>query len=201
MPNWKIHLEVAKRVNDIIKYDDKSYNEFMIGNILPDINNCYLVKDISSKIPHSSTHFYPVHHEGFYEKYKNFFDNPVVVGYYTHLYTDYLWNSDFYSKFKNVNNLSDDDVRILKQKDFKIYNNDFVNNTIKIYDLDELIRKISIIDEVSIIKQDIINVCEYLDKKVIFDEGNYSFYNKCNLDCLLDYTVENIKNKKLKING
>lgn len=199
MPNWKTHLEIAKKVNSYIKYDEKSYNEFLIGNILPDINNCYIVKNISSKLSHSSTHFYPLHDKAFYEKYKDYFDNPVIVGYYTHLCTDYLWNKDFYSKFKNVNNLSEDDVRILKQKDFKIYNNDFVNNSIRIYDLDELIKKISIIDEVSITSQDIINVCDYLDSKVFYDEGGYSFYNKCKLDYLLENTVlkinKNLKNK------
>ena len=49
MPNWKVHLEIAKRLNEKFKYTENQLEEFNLGNILPDINNCFIVKDISKK--------------------------------------------------------------------------------------------------------------------------------------------------------
>ena len=45
MPNWKIHLEIAKRLNKKFNYTQNKLEEFYLGNILPDINNCFIVKD------------------------------------------------------------------------------------------------------------------------------------------------------------
>ena len=47
MPNWKTHLEVDKRLNNKLKLKDNEYIEFLFGNILPDINNAFIVSDIS----------------------------------------------------------------------------------------------------------------------------------------------------------
>ena len=57
MPNWKTHLEVAKRLNSKLKLKDNEYIEHLFGNILPDINNAFIVTDISNKISHNITHF------------------------------------------------------------------------------------------------------------------------------------------------
>ena len=52
MPNWKVHLEIAKRINQKQNYTGKELEEFNLGSILPDINNCYIVTDISKKLDH-----------------------------------------------------------------------------------------------------------------------------------------------------
>ena len=56
MPNWKTHLELGKRLRKNFDYDNKEYNLFLMGNILPDLNNGYMLKDISEKIDHEKTH-------------------------------------------------------------------------------------------------------------------------------------------------
>ena len=101
MPNWKTHLEVAKRLNNKLKLKDNEYIEFLFGNILPDINNAFIVSDISNKISHNITHFNKDTYKGysdFYDEYKDYMNNKVVLGYYTHLYTDYIFNNDFSTK-------------------------------------------------------------------------------------------------------
>ena len=56
MPNWKTHIEIGLRLNEELKYDKKNLNLFLFGSILPDINNGYLITDISNKIEHDITH-------------------------------------------------------------------------------------------------------------------------------------------------
>ena len=46
MPNWKIHFEIGKRVNEELKFDGEDLNLFLLGNILPDLNNKYIVVEI-----------------------------------------------------------------------------------------------------------------------------------------------------------
>ena len=41
MPTWGMHLLIAKKINKKFKITD--YNLFLIGNIITDINNGYLV--------------------------------------------------------------------------------------------------------------------------------------------------------------
>lgn len=49
MPTWGMHLLVAKKLNKKLKIKD--YNLFLIGNIITDINNGYLVQNVSKVIP------------------------------------------------------------------------------------------------------------------------------------------------------
>ena len=57
MPNWKTHIEFGKRVNKKLNYTDKELELFLFGNLLPDINNGYMIPDISTKIDHEITHY------------------------------------------------------------------------------------------------------------------------------------------------
>ena len=102
MPNWKTHLEISKRLNEKYKFNEKDFELFMFGSILPDINNSYVVTGISKKISHDTTHFRSKEVPSyilFAEKYKKQIDdkNPIFVGYVTHLFTDYMWNNNFYT--------------------------------------------------------------------------------------------------------
>ena len=55
MPAWGIHLYTAKKINEKLKI--KNYNSFLIGNIVTDINNGYVVKNISKTKNHKETHY------------------------------------------------------------------------------------------------------------------------------------------------
>ncbi len=102
MPSWGIHLATTKKILEKINIEDK--NDFIFGNILPDILNGYLIKDVSNIVSHKYTHYDTYNQERFssykkfYELYKQNLDNKVILGYLIHLMTDNLWNKEFYNK-------------------------------------------------------------------------------------------------------
>ena len=73
----------------------------LLGNILPDILNGYVIKNISHKLTHNGTHFavevqignHKEHRhdiQGFYNNYYNKFNNPLLLGYYAHMIKNLL---------------------------------------------------------------------------------------------------------------
>ena len=87
MPNWRIHLEVAKRLNQEIQYPEKDFELFQLGNILPDINNAYSLEDVSKVINHRYTHYKHEEkeiHLAFLNQYgKEVKTNPLFFGYFS----------------------------------------------------------------------------------------------------------------------
>ena len=195
MPNWKTHLEVGKRLNKYLKYDEKEFNMFLIGSILPDINNSHIVTDISEKIGHDVTHIRkqknPSYIE-FYNKYSEEIINntPIFVGYFAHIYTDEIWNNHFYQKNEiiQMKDKSHDELRIMKQKDFEIYNSKFIDNIIELGNITEVLEQTMKIVEVSITKKDIEKVIEFLkNQKGI--TGELKLHTEDELTKLLDETI------------
>ena len=174
MPNWKIHLEIAKRLNKKFNYTQNKLEEFYLGNILPDINNCFIVKDISTKLEHKYTHYQDEieipSYKNFEKIYKNkIYEEPIIFGYYIHLYTDYTWNNYFYTNFNDnekLRGLSHEEKRTLKQDDFKVYNNLFIDNKPKFLNKENLVEKSKKIDRISINKEDIEKVEKFLDEQI-----------------------------------
>ncbi len=86
MASSVIHLAVAEELNKKLKREKKA---FLIGSIAPDISK--LVNDSREK-----SHFID-NKEGipnidkFLDKYRDKLDDEFVLGYYIHLYTDYIW--------------------------------------------------------------------------------------------------------------
>lgn len=155
MPSWGIHLALSEKLNEKIKSKDK--NLFLFGNILPDINNGYALPNISTIIPHRDTHYAFIKdfsgkkeimpgYEKFYEENKNQLDNPLVLGYLTHLLADYYWNDLTYIKHgifdKNgervglvLNNkeklfCNNNEVTKLKSNDYKIFTKYIYSNNL-----------------------------------------------------------------------
>lgn len=197
MPNWKTHLEIAKRISKKLNIKKSELNEFMLGSILPDINNSYVVKEISSVYSHKKTHYEEnggITYINFYNQYKDIIRKPLILGYYVHLYTDYIWNNDFYSKVeKNVNysKYAPNELREIKHNDFKFYNNKYVKNTINIKNINKILCEITVIDNISLNQEDLVKVLEYLNKCDIFP-STYKFYTEEELDYLLNFVVDNI---------
>ena len=115
MPSWGIHVGIANKLSQKIENIDK--NLFMFGNVVPDINNGFIIEDISKTISHKITHYdekiskiissrtsnYDKEdnfkgYKRFYIKYMNYINNPVVLGSLAHLMTDYYFNNITYSK-------------------------------------------------------------------------------------------------------
>ena len=102
MPSWGIHLATTKKILEKINIKDE--NDYIFGNILPDILNGYLIKDVSNIVTHKDAH-YDIYkgekfsnYKRFYAEYNNKLNNKVVLGYLIHLMTDNLWNKQFYNK-------------------------------------------------------------------------------------------------------
>lgn len=95
MASSLIHLTIAEEINKTIKVDNSL---FYIGSVAPDIGK---LVGISKQITHfqdPNNNDIPVL-EDFKNKYEKNFNNPFVLGYYVHLYTDYLWFQVFLPHF------------------------------------------------------------------------------------------------------
>lgn len=56
MPSWKIHAQVANKLNSMLNYyEDK--DKFLLGNILPDMYGGHVVKNVSKIIEYQVSHY------------------------------------------------------------------------------------------------------------------------------------------------
>lgn len=136
MPSWSIHCAVAKK---IISHLDVDENTFLFGNIVADVDD-----DINHYGSYA-THFYgtlassfcpneelPNIHE-FYDIYKSKLNDPLIMGYYCHLLTDYYFNDYTYTNHW----LMDENKNIIGVK----LTNGEEKKTRSIYRLQEIKRK------------------------------------------------------------
>lgn len=210
MASTVIHMCVAKEINKVLKRND---SKLLIGSIAPDIGK---LVNIGKILPHFSTkenEDIPVF-DYFLDKYQKYLDDDFVLGYYIHLYTDYLWFKYFMSEIINKNVVKKLDGTIIRfdnSNDIftKFVYNDYTNlniNLFKEYDLDlsifydELPKMDYIIDEIPMDKLDIllkrsveiINNSK-LNKDYIFNTKHVSkFINMC-----VDIILGDLKEKKL----
>lgn len=199
MPHWKTHIEIAKRCNEFLKFNKSDYTLFLFGNILPDINNGYIISDIVTHIDRNYTHFkdndsYKIY-LNFYNEYKNNIKNPMILGYYCHLYADYSFNNFAYPVLNNsesFKNYTKDELRRFKQDEFKRYNTNFSDNNITIYDCNEILEETKKINRVKICRDDVIKVSKYLNNGE--NVQNLNFFNKNDFDILIGDIVNEIKN-------
>ena len=189
MPTWGIHLYIAKKVNRRLKIKD--YNDFLIGNIITDINNGYVVKNISKIIQHKKTHYYSeikmkkgsqMHYdvEQFIKDNSKNIQEAVVLGYITHLLADEYWNNVTYERHGLYNEKNEligmklndkteivvdmNTRRKMKQSDFKIFTNYLYKNKlidIPVYD-EKVCDKIKNIKQIELTKEDIDKTINYL---------------------------------------
>ena len=169
---------------------------------MPDINNCFIVKDISTKLEHKYTHYQDEieipSYKNFEKIYKNkIYEEPIIFGYYIHLYTDYTWNNYFYTNFNDnekLRGLTHEEKRTLKQDDFKVYNNLFIDNKPKFLNKENLVEKSKKIDRISINKEDIEKVEKFLDEQ-IKTENTFKILTKEILDKMMCDTISHFQEK------
>lgn len=196
MPNWKVHLNVARKINEKTKFCDLNYNAFLFGNIAPDINNGYIVKDISKIISHDYTHYSNgkgnLNYILFINEYNDrILNNPILLGYLCHIATDYFWNKYFYEKAQKENLLSrynKEEIRLYKQREFRIFDNNFYFETY--FDSKELCNLSQIINRIEIESNDIEKINNFLQ---IRDDNyaieNYILYTKEEMEKVLDDNI------------
>lgn len=133
-----MHICVAKKVNEYLNMDEKM---LYLGTIAPDIskqigeskNKSHFLKD--EDIPDVNR---------FYNKYKDYLNNPFEMGYYIHLLTDYYWFKEFIPKrIKNIKLKMNNQELKLKPGDIgKIIYSDYTNLNINLIDHYDLTLKL-----------------------------------------------------------
>ena len=201
MPSWETHLEVAKRVAKKIKLSDEEKEDFLLANLLPDINCRYSIKDISTFVEHKYTHYN--NFLDFYIKKKKYMENITVLGYLSHLITDYVWNSNFYGKKVKDFNLTDlnmEELKNLKYNDFAYFNNLHSENKINIKDLNAYLKNIKDLDRISLTKDDLVKTLNYINNNEYeIKEITLKFYTPEELEDLCNEAVNKVIDFKEKI--
>ena len=99
MPTHKIHLAIAKRVNDKLNLD---LDSILLGSVLP---------DICDGKNHSVSHYQVgekdleglANPDTFIKKYKDKLDSPIMIGYLIHILTNRYYNEYIFKrKEKNI---------------------------------------------------------------------------------------------------
>lgn len=191
MPSWPMHLLIAKGISKKIKLKANKANQFMIGNLLPDIYSGYIIEDASKVLEYEVSHYGTVTKvNGYdytlpdYEKFINeneIKENYVAIGYLTHILTDYFFNQ-YAFELKYIKNDKDEVVairnkvheivksnsdmaRVTKQNDFKIYSNYILlNNKFKCFDInDDVLNEAKRIKQIEIENEDLLKMKKYVD--------------------------------------
>lgn len=209
MASSVIHICVANEINKVLKKDNR---KLLMGTIAPDISKLigeskyysHFLDDIDNNIPNL---------EKFLNKYKCYLDDDFVLGYYIHLYTDYLWFKYFIKKVIMGNYIKELDGNLVKytKKSFLYYvYNDYSNLNIQLInkynfplkifyeeipDIKNIINEIPmdklnlIVDKVGVLIEDASN-----GKKYLFDiDDIVNFIDDCKVIILKE--LENIYEK------
>ena len=126
MASSVIHICIANEINKTINRDSK---KLLIGTIAPDISKLlgetkfysHFLDNVNNNIPNINK---------FLDKYGNYLNDDFVLGYYIHLYTDYLWFKYFIPNIIKGNYIKELDGTLVKytEETFKYYvYNDYSN--------------------------------------------------------------------------
>ena len=140
MASSMIHIAIASEINKKIKKDK---SKLLIGTIAPDISKLVNETKLYSHFLDSNDSDIP-NLDKFLKKYKSKLNDDFVLGYYIHLYTDYLWFKYFipeiYDESKHfITKLDGTKVNCHGKMAYHYIYNDYTNLNIKLideYDLD-----------------------------------------------------------------
>ena len=200
MPSWNIHLEAGERIADKLHFSDQEKQKFLVGCLLPDINNGY-INSPKSIYPHEETHyafdeksslnFYADYSQKIKEK------DPIFLGYLFHLFLDGYFNYDFYHKAKHspaMQNLNDNQKRDIKHHDFWLFDTNFHH---ELHFTPALAIKIVLvanqIKNVNITPDDLLEVSRIMQDGHLNDSmrnESYSFYTEEELYQLLKDSID-----------
>ena len=214
MASTVIHMAVASEINKKLKRDNK---KFLIGSIAPDISKqigetkrlSHFLDDDDTNIPNI---------ERFLYKYKNKLTDDFVMGYFVHLYTDYLWFKYFIPDIKDKDLITKLDGTVVKCYDgmFDQYvYNDYTNLNVRLFDeydmdlsifynevpaMDNIIEEIPydklqvILDRASVIIEN-----SKVRKEFVFNMDNIKTFVKTSTDLILG-KIEEIGELNGKLN-
>lgn len=177
MASSVIHMCVAKKINEKLKLP---LNMILLGSIAPDISKHMGETKTRS---HFLTDGETVDIPRFLEKYQSQLNHPFMMGYFIHLYTDFLWDKYFISEIvenDTITLLNGDKVSTDLELYHKLIYHDYTNLNILL--LDEYGLDLSLFYEEAVLP------------KLEMDEIPVE-----KLSVLIDYTgviIENTKKKK-----
>ncbi len=121
-----IHIAVAKEINKDLHMNEK---ELFLGTIAPDISKQIGESKVKSHfLPNENTDLPNL--EKFLNKYKDNLNIPFIMGYYIHLFTDYLWFKYFMPEITNNNYiklLNGNNIKCSEEEITTIIYNDYSN--------------------------------------------------------------------------
>lgn len=131
MASIMIHMAVTKKVNEILKMDERG---LFLGTIAPDA-----AKQIG--VSKDEGHFidYENHSniDAFLNKYRNYLNNPFEMGYLIHLITDNLWYKEFFTNYANghkvrlldgtIEKVTDEEYRDMIYNDYSDLNSQIID--------------------------------------------------------------------------
>lgn len=139
MPSHKIHLAIAKKVNDKLKLD---LDSIMLGSVMPDLSigkNHTISHYQNGKLGVEGT----ANPDLFVKHNKDKLNNPVMIGYLVHILTDKFYNTFAFTNFfiydKDGNDiglhfkhkdklLPAEKIKYYKQREFGLYDNWLLNH-------------------------------------------------------------------------
>ncbi len=193
MPSWSIHLKIGKKLNKKLKLDN---DLFMFGSLIPDTDSDW------------NKHRFDAHYYGnlkypkcpkenmidlksFISDYKDNINNPMIIGYYCHILTDYFYNEYIYYN-KWVQNEKNEIIGI-KRKDgtiidiknnlrdsLKYKHNDLELFGKRIFNSEELIipnYSDKFIESINILKDRFINI-DNVKKRINYLNDDFKEFNK-----------------------
>lgn len=136
MASTVMHICIAKKVNETLHLPEE---EFFLGAIAPDIS-----KQVgeSRDVSHFTTQTEYPDLNTFLDKYKSEIHQTFTLGYFLHLYSDYIWFKyylDYISRNSKVHLKTGEEVNLSEEEFTKLIYNDYTNlNTVLIdeYKLD-----------------------------------------------------------------
>lgn len=139
MPSHKIHLAIAKKVNDKLKLD---LDSVMLGSVMPDL--CINRNHTISHYQNGKSGVEGTANPDLFVKHnKDKLSNPVMLGYLIHILTDKFYNTFAFTKFfiydkdgndiglhfKNKDKLLPaEKIKYYKQREFSLYDKWLLNH-------------------------------------------------------------------------
>ena len=232
MPAWVIHLKTASKINKFLKLDE---NLFYFGNVMVDAKR-YVIDNLSVDVDYYVSHFahkvsinnmkLPLPSaDDFIKKYIKYKDNPVVMGYYIHLLTDYFWNNLVFGNYfisdekgnvigiklkDGTQKLCDKEtIKALKHRDLEIYSryiyDDFNIDIDEKVLIDDIASKAKIISEIPYSREDIKKIVNYIKNiKYMYskkrrDEFEFVLFSKEDMDKYFNISIDFILEKLKKL--
>jgi hypothetical protein len=122
MASYIAHYIIGKK---ILEYFHYNYDDFMLGNLLPDTHdgtqngydNAHFLYKINSEIKKS------IILEVFKNKYSNYFNKSLILGYYCHLMSDYVWRQqEIPGRPKNIaSDSNSEEAKLYRKKIYEDY--------------------------------------------------------------------------------